>query len=101
MHTFQKQNYVHTNIICHHVALCTYCDPRNTISTISCNDCLCPHNILLPRHILFAFESLPVHMYCHAGYLARRPPNLLAREPNPQFLVNLHSDVVKGCDTSM
>ena len=25
----------------------------------------------------------------------------LAREPNPQFLVNLHSDAVKGCDTSM
>ena len=26
---------------------------------------------------------------------------LIAREPNPQFLVNLHSDAVKGCDTSM
>ena len=24
----------------------------------------------------------------------------VAREPNPQFLVNLHSDAVKGCDTS-
>ena len=27
--------------------------------------------------------------------------SILAREPNPQFLVNLHSDAVKGCDTSM
>ena len=27
--------------------------------------------------------------------------SLIAREPNPQFLVNLHSDAVKGCDTSM
>ena len=26
---------------------------------------------------------------------------ILAREPNPQFLVNLHSDAVKGCDISM
>ena len=26
---------------------------------------------------------------------------VLAREPNPLFLVNLHSDAVKFCDTSM
>ena len=26
---------------------------------------------------------------------------IIAREPKPQFLVNLHSDAVKGCDTSM
>ena len=25
----------------------------------------------------------------------------LATEPNPQFLINLHLDAVKGCDTSM
>ena len=33
-------------------------------------------NSICASLILFAFESLPVHMYCHAGYLARRPPNL-------------------------
>ena len=27
--------------------------------------------------------------------------HLIARVPSPQFLVNLHSDAVKGCDTSM
>ena len=28
---------------------------------------------------IFAFESLPVHMYCHAGYLACEPPNLFQK----------------------
>ena len=46
---------------------------ENSITNISVLKSVCA------SLILFALESLPVHMYCHAGYLARRPPNLFLK----------------------
>ena len=41
--------------------------------------------------------------YLKSNLLSKATDDLrfIAREPNPQFLVNLHSDAVKGCDASM
>ena len=48
-----------------------------------------------------SFRNIISYNSANAGEMSGPEMSVIAREPNPQFLVNLHSDAVKGCDTSM
>ena len=56
---------------------------------------------IVPLSSACTFTSFGVHENVKLQPTTIGGESILAREPNPQFWVNLHSDAVKGCYTSV